>query len=130
MVEDVLPEVYFSQTGLRQQLLQASKDNRIVDMQKFFLDLTTTVVGYMAYDVSEHPIIRILGTLNDISTALKTDGDLQHAPIQQSIRPRLEPHRATVPESTLQAHRTIHRFHIPLFPCRGETLRAGHCAKR
>lgn len=58
MVEDVLPEVYLSETGLRQQLLQASKDNRIVDMQKLFLDLTTTVVGYMAYDVRDFPILR------------------------------------------------------------------------
>jgi hypothetical protein len=53
MVEDVLPEVYHSKTGMRQQLLQAAKDNSIVDMQKLFLDLTTTVVGYMAYDVGQ-----------------------------------------------------------------------------
>ncbi|KEF59549.1 uncharacterized protein A1O9_04393 [Exophiala aquamarina CBS 119918] len=58
MVEDVLPEVYLSETGMRQQLLQAVKDNSVVDMQKLFLDLTTTVVGYMAYDMeisSTHP---------------------------------------------------------------------------
>lgn len=53
MVEDVLPEVYLSETGMRQQLLQAAKDNSIVDMQKLFLDLTTTIVGYMAYDVRQ-----------------------------------------------------------------------------
>jgi hypothetical protein len=53
MVEEVLPEVYLSETGMRQQLLQAAKDNSIVDVQKLFLDLTTTVVGYMAYDVCQ-----------------------------------------------------------------------------
>ena len=51
MVEDVLPEVYYSKSGLRQKLLQAATDNSMVDMQKLLLDLTTTVVGYMAYDV-------------------------------------------------------------------------------
>ncbi|KAK5048364.1 hypothetical protein LTR84_006034 [Exophiala bonariae] len=58
MVEDVLPEVYFSETGLRRQLSQASDDHSIIDLQKLFLDLTTTVVGYMAYDMeisSTHP---------------------------------------------------------------------------
>ncbi len=49
MIEEVLPEVYAETT--RKQLLQASKDGSVVDLQKLFLDLTTTVVGHMAYDV-------------------------------------------------------------------------------
>lgn len=49
MVDEVLPEVY-SQT--RQRLTQASRDGSVVDLQQIFLDLTTTVVGHMAYDVS------------------------------------------------------------------------------
>lgn len=48
MVEDVLPDVYAETT--RENLLQAAKDNSVVDIQKVFLDLTTTVVGNMAYD--------------------------------------------------------------------------------
>jgi hypothetical protein len=50
LVEEVLPDVYEATT--RSHLLQASQDGSIVDLQKVFLDLTTTVVGQMAYDVS------------------------------------------------------------------------------
>jgi hypothetical protein len=49
MVEDVLPEIYTSTTW--KVLSQAAKDGSVVDLQKLFLDLTTAVVGQMAYDV-------------------------------------------------------------------------------
>ncbi|EXJ57032.1 hypothetical protein A1O7_07376 [Cladophialophora yegresii CBS 114405] len=49
MVDDVLPEVYGEST--RAGLLQASQDRSVMDMQKVFHDLTTTVVGHMAYDM-------------------------------------------------------------------------------
>lgn len=49
MIEDVLPEVYAETT--RKQLLQAARDGSVIDLQKVFLDLTTMVVGHMAYDV-------------------------------------------------------------------------------
>ena len=52
MIEDVLPEVYHSDSGMQRLLSKAAEDNTVVDLQKLFLDLTTTVVGYMAYDVS------------------------------------------------------------------------------
>lgn len=49
LIEEVLPEVY---KDTRKQLLQAAKDGTVIDLQKIFLDLTTTVVGHMAYDAS------------------------------------------------------------------------------
>ncbi|KIV89746.1 hypothetical protein PV10_07126 [Exophiala mesophila] len=58
MIEDVLPEVYHSDSGMQRLLSQAAEDNTVVDLQKLFLDLTTTVVGYMAYDMEippDHP---------------------------------------------------------------------------
>ncbi|EXJ87016.1 hypothetical protein A1O3_03973 [Capronia epimyces CBS 606.96] len=47
LAEEVLPEVY---AGTRKHLLQAANDGSVIDLQKVFLDLTTTVVGHMAYD--------------------------------------------------------------------------------
>ncbi|EHY59402.1 hypothetical protein HRR83_001322 [Exophiala dermatitidis] len=49
LIEEVLPEIYEDNT--RKQLLQAAKDGSVIDLQKIFLDLTTTVVGHMAYDM-------------------------------------------------------------------------------
>ncbi|KIW20335.1 hypothetical protein PV08_00910 [Exophiala spinifera] len=49
LIEDVLPEVYTDMT--RRDLLQAANDGSIVDLQTIFHDLTTTVVGHMAYDM-------------------------------------------------------------------------------
>ncbi|ETI25933.1 hypothetical protein G647_02710 [Cladophialophora carrionii CBS 160.54] len=49
MIDDVLPEVYEEST--REGLSQAAQDRSVVDMQKVFHDLTTTVVGHMAYDM-------------------------------------------------------------------------------
>lgn len=51
MIEDVLPEVYHSDSGIRRLLSKAAEENTVVDLQRLFLDLTTTVVSYMAYDV-------------------------------------------------------------------------------
>ncbi len=49
LVEDVLPEAY---QRSRAELLELSKIGKQVDLQRFFLDLTTTTVGQMAYDAS------------------------------------------------------------------------------
>ncbi|KAK6383395.1 hypothetical protein LTS17_002687 [Exophiala oligosperma] len=49
LVEHVLPEVYNDMT--KKQLSQAAKDGTVVDLQQIFHDLTTTVVGHMAYDM-------------------------------------------------------------------------------
>lgn len=49
LIEHVLPGVYHDST--KKQLLHAAKDGTVVDLQKVLLDLTTTVVGHMAYDV-------------------------------------------------------------------------------
>ena len=49
MIEDVLPEVYEQST--QAQLQQAAQERSVVDLQKIFHDLTTMVVGHMAYDV-------------------------------------------------------------------------------
>ncbi|EXJ67418.1 uncharacterized protein A1O5_09431 [Cladophialophora psammophila CBS 110553] len=49
MIEDVLPEIY--QASTRNVLSQAAQDRSAVDLQKIFHDLTTTVVGHMAYDM-------------------------------------------------------------------------------
>ncbi|KAL2413621.1 Cytochrome P450 [Exophiala dermatitidis] len=49
LIEEVLPEIYEDNT--RKQLVQAAKDGSVIDLQKIFLDLTTTVVGHMAYDM-------------------------------------------------------------------------------
>lgn len=48
-MKEVLPEVY---AETRQSLLRQAADNSTVDLQQVFLDLTTTVVGVLAYDVS------------------------------------------------------------------------------
>ncbi|KIW65588.1 hypothetical protein PV04_07834 [Phialophora macrospora] len=49
MVDDVLPDVY--EDSIREGLLQAARDRSVIDLQKVFHDLTTTVVGHMAYDM-------------------------------------------------------------------------------
>jgi cytochrome P450 len=49
MIEDVLPEAYVK---IRDQLNSAAQSGAQVDLQKLCLDLTTNVVGVMAYDVS------------------------------------------------------------------------------
>ena len=51
MIEDVLPEAY---AKIRDQLNSAAQSGAQVDLQKLCLDLTTNVVGVMAYDVSEN----------------------------------------------------------------------------
>jgi hypothetical protein len=48
LVEDVLPEVY---QQARNKLLKHAKSGKQMDLQRFFLDMTTTIVGQMAYDV-------------------------------------------------------------------------------
>jgi hypothetical protein len=50
MIEDVLPDVYEASTC--KALLQAAEERAVIDLQQCFHDLTTTVVGHMAYDVS------------------------------------------------------------------------------
>lgn len=55
LVEHVLPEVYNDMT--KKQLSQAAKDGTVVDLQQIFHDLTTTVVGHMAYDVRDYVTI-------------------------------------------------------------------------
>ena len=49
LIEDVLPEAY---EKARTELLEIAGAGKEIDLQRFFLDLTTTVVGQMAYDVS------------------------------------------------------------------------------
>ncbi|KIW23487.1 uncharacterized protein PV07_11680 [Cladophialophora immunda] len=49
MIEEVLPEIYHEST--RDVLSQAAQERSVVDLQKIFHDLTTTVVGHMAYDM-------------------------------------------------------------------------------
>jgi hypothetical protein len=48
LVEDVLPEVY---QPARDKLLRFAESGEQLDLQRFFLDMTTAVVGHMAYDV-------------------------------------------------------------------------------
>jgi cytochrome P450 len=48
MIEDVLPDVY---EIVRQDLLDAAESRSVVDLQAIFHDLTTTMVGHMAYNV-------------------------------------------------------------------------------
>lgn len=52
MVDDVLPEAY---TRMRSHLLKHAEAETIVDMQSVFLDFTSFVMGYMAYDVGLTP---------------------------------------------------------------------------
>lgn len=49
LVEDVLPAAFHK---ARIQLLRLCETNEHTDLQRFFLDLTTSVVGQMAYDAS------------------------------------------------------------------------------
>ena len=49
LIEDVLPEAY---QKARAELVELAKTGKLIDLQRFFLDLTTTVVGHMAYDAS------------------------------------------------------------------------------
>ena len=49
MIDQVLPEVYEEST--EKELLQAAQERSMLDLQKIFHELTTTVVGHMAYDV-------------------------------------------------------------------------------
>lgn len=49
MIEDVMPEAYLK---MQAQLKSSADAGTQVDLQKYFLDLTTNAVGVMAYDVS------------------------------------------------------------------------------
>lgn len=69
MIEDVLPEVYHSDSGMRRLLSKAAEENTVVDLQRLFLDLTTTIVGYMAYDVRITSLTQHSACLPDISRA-------------------------------------------------------------
>lgn len=51
MVEDVLPEAY---ARIRSKLLKHAEAGTVVDMQSIFLDFTSFIMGYMAYDVGSH----------------------------------------------------------------------------
>lgn len=48
MVDEVLPEAY---SRMKAHLLKSIEAGTVVDMQAVFLDFTSFVVGYMAYDV-------------------------------------------------------------------------------
>jgi hypothetical protein len=52
LTEEVLPAAY-TQTQLALQ--QHARSGKIFDLEALLLDLTTTVVGRMAYDVSRRP---------------------------------------------------------------------------
>ncbi|EXJ88212.1 hypothetical protein A1O1_05142 [Capronia coronata CBS 617.96] len=77
LVEDVLPEVY---DDTRKQLLQAAKEGSIIDLQQVFLDLTTSVVGHMAYDASP------LQSLMEISASSPFSKAFDHASGHIGIR--------------------------------------------
>ena len=49
LVEDVLPEAY---SHLRSKLLEYAESGEQIDLQQHFLDLTTNIVGQIAYDAS------------------------------------------------------------------------------
>ncbi len=49
LIEDVLPKAYMQ---TRSTLLQCAKSGQPLDLEALLLDLTTAVVGRMAYDVS------------------------------------------------------------------------------
>jgi hypothetical protein len=49
LIEEVLPSAYVQ---TRSVLLQHAQSGDFLDLEAMFLDLTTTVVGRMAYDVS------------------------------------------------------------------------------
>lgn len=49
LIEDVLPEAYQKATP---ELVELTKTGKQIDLQRFFLDLTTTVIGQVAYDAS------------------------------------------------------------------------------
>lgn len=49
MIEDVMPQAY---AKAKTQMMSHAENGSRFDLQKFFLDLTTNVVGVMAYDVS------------------------------------------------------------------------------
>jgi hypothetical protein len=53
MIEDVLPDVY---DKISEEFVDAADSRSVVDLQAIFHDLTTTVVGRMAYDVRNRPL--------------------------------------------------------------------------
>jgi hypothetical protein len=55
LIEDVLPNAYLQ---IRPALLQHAKSGQRLDLEAVLLDLTTAVVGRMAYDVSSPTNIR------------------------------------------------------------------------
>jgi len=55
MVDEVLPEAY---SRIRSQLLEHANVGSVVDMQSIFLDLTSFVMGHMAYDVCSSAKLR------------------------------------------------------------------------
>lgn len=57
LIEDVLPNTY---TQTRSTLLQYSESGQQLDLEAVFLDLTTAVVGRMAYDVSSTQVVGFL----------------------------------------------------------------------
>ena len=49
LVSDVLPDAYIK---AHKALIEHTKDDTTLDLQKFFLDLTTTTVGHIAYSMT------------------------------------------------------------------------------
>lgn len=77
MVEDVLPDAY---SKMKLALDKAIDDKATVDMQKLFLDLTTSVVGQMAYDASSNSI-----KFSSLTDCCSEDGHRRLVSIQQGI---------------------------------------------
>ena len=116
LVEEVLPNAYMQTRSI---LLQHAESSQTLDLEAVLLDLTTAVVGRMAYDVSLFKRFQFRHLLNKIE-----DGYQRQLPIQPCLRLRLRPNRPPFPKPALFHHRASHRLQIPLIPGRSEEIRS------
>ena len=95
-IDDVLPPLL---EDTRKVLDEAAQSRTIVDMQEIFLELTTRLMGTVAYDVCLQDLCRPVFAL----TARPIDGYPRLFAFLESIRFRFRGNRGALSESILEA---------------------------
>jgi hypothetical protein len=114
LIEEVLPSAYMQ---TRSVLLQHAQSGDFLDLEAIFLDLTTTVVGRLAYDVSSPLFNRRVNLMT-----IAKDGYQCELPIQSRLRSRLRSDRPPLPKPSLSHHRALLWRQVPLLPCRSQEI--------
>ena len=116
-IDDVLPPLL---ENTRKVLDEAAQSRTIVDMQEIFLELTTRLMGTVAYDVCLQDFCRRVFAL----TAGPIDGYPRLSAFLESIRFRFRSNRGALSESILEAKRAFLWKPPTQSRVRGEAFRA------